>query len=150
MGVNAQLGSSCYKKTSPSWVPKPALKIMPSSVFWRKLTALDYQNADAFSVTGIFLQAYLIYRHKENGKSEHRAGYQLSPSTCQISRCKWALWGPAAYQRRSPYQCRPRHRGSTRTQVEASPIFSGHVRVKQWSDFFGRGPIFSGHRSWNV
>ena len=36
------------------------------------------------------------------------------------------------------------------TQVEASPIFFGHVRVNQWSDFFGRGPIFSGHRSWNV
>ena len=36
-------------------------------------------------------------------------------------------------------------------QVGASPIFSGHVRVNQWSDFFGRGPIFSGHRStWNV
>ena len=35
-------------------------------------------------------------------------------------------------------------------QVGASPIFSGHVRVNQWSDFFGRGTIFSGHRLWNV
>ena len=35
-------------------------------------------------------------------------------------------------------------------QVGAGLIFSGHVRVNQWSDFFGRGPIFSGHRSWNV
>ena len=35
-------------------------------------------------------------------------------------------------------------------QVEASPIFSGHARVKQWSNFSGRGPIFSGHRSWNI
>ena len=47
-----------------------------------------------------------------------------------------------------------RHSGtlfhSTLYQVEASPIFSGHVRVNQWSKFFGRGPIFSGHRSWNV
>ena len=27
-------------------------------------------------------------------------------------------------------------------QVGAGLIFSGHVRVNQWSDFFGRGPIF--------
>ena len=27
-------------------------------------------------------------------------------------------------------------------QFEASPIFSGHVRVNQGPDFFGRGPIF--------
>ena len=35
-------------------------------------------------------------------------------------------------------------------QVGAGPIFSRHVRVNQWSDFFGRGRIFSGHRSRNV
>ena len=29
-------------------------------------------------------------------------------------------------------------------------IFSGHVRVNQWSDFFWRGSIFSRHRSWNI
>ena len=28
-------------------------------------------------------------------------------------------------------------------QVGASPIFSGHVRVNQWSDFIGRGLIFA-------
>ena len=31
-----------------------------------------------------------------------------------------------------------------------SPIFSGHVPVNQWSDFWGRGRIFPAHRSWNV
>ena len=38
----------------------------------------------------------------------------------------------------------------TSKQVGAGLIFAGHVRMNQWSDFFGRGPIFSGHRSWNI
>ena len=46
--------------------------------------------------------------------------------------------------------CGTKERTTCSVQVGAGLIFSGHVRVDQRSNFFGRGPIFSGHRSWNV
>ena len=52
--------------------------------------------------------------------------------------CKFSCWFQSTHMRRQ------------HNQVGAGLIFSGHVRVDQSSDFFGRGPIFSGQRSWNV
>ena len=69
--------------------------------------------------------------------------YCMAVPDCHTAKCDWKATVRLC-------QAGPPYTRTTGYQVEASPTFSGHVRVNQWSDFFWRGPIFSGHRSWKV